>query len=1149
MKLKVSAGHFVLVSLFVASQLFSQTTSTEVLGTVSDTSGAVIPEAKVTLLRIATGQKRETTTSSSGDFNFPLIEIGEYSVTVQASGFKAQEKRGIVIQLQQKARVNFQLSVGEVAETVEVVASAVALKTEDAAVGHVIDNKRIVELPLNGRNISALAVLTAGVQFGNRQGIGDGSGGSPFPGRMVAVSANGQREINQQISMDGVVATEPQTNTMTFTPSVDAIEEFKVQTSSYSAEYGQNSGAVVQIAMKSGTNQFRGTLYEFLRHDKTAAENYFLNFELPAGAARRPKNALRRNQFGVFLGGPVLLPKIYNGKDRTFWSFNYEGLRQTQESVQEGFWYPEPFRRGDFSALLRPVIRNGRAIRSPIIIFDPLTGEPFRDTQGNITNIIPASRVRKASADFINRFQPLPMFQPEDILDVNARASVPVTLKSNQYFFRIDHQLTSKDKVFVRYATDRSNMVEQVLNPSFPRFIQSPVNNVATQHIHLFSSRVLNEFRYGVHRMRAEYTNPRTNTDFDIDSLGIGQIRVAIDNNRKMTPRETGIPFMFGGIGDRDASLNATNSWVHQFADNLSINRGSHNFKMGGEIRVLQLNHQSTNNPRGSITCCPGGYELAGFLLGQYSGSLTAEGFPLTQPRQKRSSLYFLDDWKATRKLTLNLGIRWDYFPVATDANGGWRNLRLDQLTQASDGRRLPTLVPSGNVAGAKLFNGDNRFFMPRVGLAYRLTDRWVLRMGGGWFVNAQHLDNYQILSRAPPRSGNLTFQYVEDTAQVIPYAYAGQTYNISTRAVRPGTLTITPENVYPGSPNVQRRTGLILIPPDNKYSSHVQWSFDIQRALPFQAFLTVAYVGSKTSHIDTSWANFNSPDPSPNSDVDGRRPWQAYVDPYFNNEPRGLSTIRYLDSYANGFYHGLQTTVEKRYSKGLVVNMAYTFSKSMGEGYERNGGEVSQDPRNRRADRQRYFFDTTHNANINYVYEMPFLNRFKGVLGGIIGGWQTNGIVTMRTGFPFNFGGGGNLNTGGPSRPDRIADGRLAGAARRALWFDITAFRRTECNIASRQDLCHYGNAAKDAMIGPPSHNFDLSIYKNWRISPLGEQGRLQFRAEFFNAFNTPHYGTPNGISFTTQDSVVPDGARNGEIRGLVSPMRIIQFGMKLYF
>ena len=377
--------------LLLAGSLAAQTTSTEVLGTVTDPSGALVAGAEVILLRIDTGEKRTTVTTASGDYSFPLIETGNYTVKASAPGFKILEKTGVTVTLQQKARVNFTLQVGATTESMQVVASGVELKSDDAVVGQAIDNRRISELPMNGRNIASLLVTVPGVEYGLRQGF-DGEGGNLVPGRIIAVTANGQRELNAQVTIDGVVAGGSQVNVVTLVPSVDAMEQIKVQTSSYSAEYGQNNGAIVQIAMKSGTNKFRGTLFEFLRNDKTSALNYFLNFQLAATATPLQPPRLRRNQFGAFLAGPVILPKIYNGKDRTFWSFSFEALRLTQETVSEAFYFPQEFRNGDFSALLKPLIRNGAPVRAPVIIYDPVTGEPFRDAAGNINNIIQIGR-------------------------------------------------------------------------------------------------------------------------------------------------------------------------------------------------------------------------------------------------------------------------------------------------------------------------------------------------------------------------------------------------------------------------------------------------------------------------------------------------------------------------------------------------------------------------------------------------------------------------------------------------------------------------------------------------------------------------------------------------------------------------------------
>jgi hypothetical protein len=1127
------------------------------LGTVLDPSGGTVPNAKVTLLRVATGERRVTTTSAAGNYSFPLIETGEYRVTAEAAGFQVMEKTGITVQLQQRARVDFQLTVGATTESVQVVAAAVALKTEDAAVGQVIDNKRVIELPLNGRNISALAVLTPGVQFGAQRSGEDGQGGQ-IPGRMVAVYANGQRSVGQQVTLDGVIITGSQNNMVAFTPSVDAVDEFKVQTSSYSAEYGQSTGAVVQIAMKSGTNEFHGTFFEFLRNDKLAAKHYFLNFQLPAGTRQLPANALRRNQFGTFLSGPVYLGSLYDGRNKTFWSFSYEGTRYTSESAQETFWYPQAFRDGDFSALLKPPLgSDGRPIRTPVVIYDPLTGEPFRDGAGNITNIIPAARINKNAQSFINAFQPLPIFQREDPLDNNVQVNVATMVRSNQYFWRVDHNLGANDKVFVRWLGDRQISPQPTTNPYFPKTYRMNPSTWAAQWVHIFSPTVLNEFRAGWYHSIESDTSPRSNTDFDLDSLGIGKFRMVSQGNRKLKPVEAGIPH-FSGLsdmpGDRDNSEPGfADANQYEIANNLAIIRGNHGIKLGMNWRRPTLDAGSSNDPRGRIGTSGniGGYAFAGWLMGYVASTQTAEGLAYNEGRQNRWSLYILDDWKATRKLTVNYGLRWDYFQVPYDRFGAWRSLRFDMLSTGADGKQWPTFWPEPGTENSKVVGPDNRYFMPRLGIAYRPADKWVVRAGAGWFVSGQQMENFNIIGRNPPNGGSYGFTQITDTALRFNYQYGGQTYNIQTRKIRPGTDVLSLDNMFPSEKPAGSRVNLLAVPYNNRYSNTYQWSLDIQRALPFNTFLSIGYVGSVSKHLDTTVPGFNDARPSSNTDINSRRPYQNYVSLGEGNTVLPLGTIRYLDSYQSSNYNGLQVMVEKRYSNGLTFGMNYTYSKALGDngGTDRNSGaSVQPDVTNRRADYGRINFDITHAASINFVYDMPFLQRFKGVASAILGGWQTNGIVSLRTGFPFSPNGGSDLNTGSSVRPDRLADGRLDDPTR-LKWFDPSAFQRVTCNNAARPDLCHYGNSGAYILNRPGTKTFDLSLYKNWRIPPLGEQGRLQFRAESFNTFNTPQFGTPNNIGWNSSTSVAPDSPRMGEIRSLALPMRIIQFGMKLYF
>ncbi|HWC00529.1 MAG TPA: TonB-dependent receptor, partial [Bryobacteraceae bacterium] len=920
----------------VAPVLHGQTTSSEILGFVGDTSGAAVPGAKVTITRTATGESRSSVTSSAGDYSFPAIEIGEYNVAVEMQGFKTQRFTGVRVETQQKARVDFKLEVGTLAETVDVVASTVALKTEDATVGQVIENKRITELPLNGRNMQMLAAMVAGVQIGTRTGgqADPTQGGFPIPGAGISVIANGQREINSNVLLDGIDAKEPRTHITVFTPSIDAVEEFKVQTGSYSAEFGQGSGAQVQITMKSGTNNLHGTLFEFLRNDKLDAENYFLNFQRPAGVDRLPKDRLRQNQFGAVISGPVFIPKLYNGKNRTFWAFDYEGRREAVEQLQTS-WYPDQaMRNGDFSALLRPGINSatGKPFRDPILIYDPVTGLPFAN------NAIPQSRISQGARNLLN-YLPTPQFQQADMLDFTNRQAVPQDIRQNQYYARVDHNISDSDKIFGRIALDRSEWYQNYLNPSFPYFLTSRATNLANQWLHTFSPTTLNEFRFGFNIANDDTFNPRSNTNFSTDSLDIGQFRVVTDNNRPFTSRETGIPpitipSIGAGIGDRDGGNGYDRLANYQFSDSMTFVRNKHNLKLGFEYRYIRMERAAANIPRGSLafSSVESGFDFASVMLGYPDSASTGEGFPLTLPRNHRRSAYFLDEWRPNSRLTINAGLRWDYYGVPIDAGGYWRTLSITERQDVPGVGSLPTVIPPGRPSSAgaeELWSYGSGSFQPRLGIAFRPTDKWVIRTGGGLFSSVQHMNNYTILNLMPPLSGSDTYNAVTDPAQTYPVTANGVTVNVPTRIFRSGLPILTLDNPFAGSARA-KRSNLSMIAPDHKQMTDWQWSFDVQRELPWQTVLTVGYVGSKSTHLANSFSNYNSPDPSSDTNIDARRPIQQYYD---SGVVGNLGAVRFLDSYANGTYQGLQVTAEKRFSGGLSYGFAYTYSKSLGEG------------------------------------------------------------------------------------------------------------------------------------------------------------------------------------------------------------------------
>lgn len=1117
----------------------AQTTSTEILGLVTDSSGSVVPGAKVTITRVATGEKRTVETNAAGEYSFPLIEIGDYNVHVTMQGFKAQTVTGLHVELQQKARVNVTLEVGQVTDSVEVSAQAIALKTEDASVGQVIENKRIVELPLNGRNMGQLAVLVPGVQYGVRTGMADGMSGYPIPGTGMSIIANGIRELHNTISLDGVDAKNPRVHITVFAPSIEAIEEFKVQSGSYSAEYGIGAGGIINVSMKSGTNRLHGTVFEFLRNEKLDAKTYFLNFQVPAGSALKAKDRLRRNQFGAVMSGPVVIPKIYNGRNRTFWAFDFEGRRQNVESVSTA-WFPnQAFRSGDLSALLSPATNpaTGAPYRRPIQVYDPLTGIPIPG------NLIPSSRLSPGAQNLIKSFLPQPQFQPADVLDFSYQAAVPQILNDNQYFWRVDHIFSDANRVFVRDAIDRARVDQMSVNPNFPVFTTSKARNLASQWIHTFNPTTLNEFRLGLNVADDDVFNPRTNTDFNPNTLGIGQYTIPGAGNRSLTPRETGVPLMGFTIGDGDTGNGWDRMQTWQFADNLALVRGKHAFKMGMELRYEHMDRAAANTPRGnmSFSATESGYDFASLLLGYPNVAATPQGLPLTLPRAKLWGAYFLDEWKVTPRLTVNAGLRWDYYREPIDAGGYTRNLSFARLYTMPDGTTIPTIFPekmdsNGYSGGAiPMWNQEGGFFLPRLGLAYRPASKWAIRAGAGRYASPIHLNVFTPLNLAPPLSGVLQFNSVTD-------ALSG-----GTRMFRAGSPIITLDNPFGGTA-LNTPINLYGVSENHRSIDVSQWSFDIQRELPLDSVLTIAYVGSKSTHAGDAYENWNDAAPSSNTNIQARRPFPYFYDPNYGGV-RGLGSISFFDSYENTHYHGLQLSAEKRYGHGLTFGLNYTFSKTLGVG-EGSGNSPSyiQEPlTNRDASKGRAQFDQTHAATAHFVYELPFGKGLHGVPAAFLKGWETNGILTLRSGLPYNVT-GGDLNTGLSSyiRPDRIADGRLFEAASRQLWYDPSAFRRVTCNIPGRPDLCHYGDSGYNPLVSPGQRNLDFSAFKNFEIR---EGTRLQFRSEFFNATNTPFFGSPNGLSYTTTTSIVPDGPRVGEIRGLRTPMRIIQFALKLSF
>ncbi|MBL8293652.1 MAG: carboxypeptidase regulatory-like domain-containing protein, partial [Bryobacterales bacterium] len=593
------------ILLVTAAGLSAQTASTQILGLVTDASGAVVPGATITAKRIETGDVRTTTSNETGNYIFPLVDSGTYEVTATATGFKTEIRRNVPLELNQKGRIDFQLQVGTQAETVEVSSSLPLLKTEDATLGSVVDHKRIVELPLNGRNFAQAATLMPGVVYGSaRMGIDGQStiGTRAMPGQIVGISANGQRDANQNITLDGVSATDGFKSAMLFVPSLEAIEEFKIQSAVYSAEYGMNSGAQANVSIKSGTNQWHGTAFEFLRNDAMDARGFFL-------APSQNKNKLRRNQFGGVFSGPI-------SRDKTFFLVNYEGRREVRATPSRSAVPTVAMRNGDFSEIIQPGNRWYRNDANPAAtraIRLPGDTVPFPG------NLIPRNLLNPVSLNVLTfkkgspfaegGFIPLPNFDEQARATNNVQNLVGTNdqvLNSDQVLGRVDHRFNDNHRIFGRYVMVPSSWLNAPLNKAQQFTTKFRAQNFGVGYSWVVSPRMVNDLRVGYNRIRANQLGLQTNTDFTHRDLGM-DFRVTGDGNRTLTPKEEGLPNIsitnFSGTGSGNVTFNVNQT--AEIADSVSINRGRHNFKFGGQWRSSPVINEASNLPRGQITFSP----------------------------------------------------------------------------------------------------------------------------------------------------------------------------------------------------------------------------------------------------------------------------------------------------------------------------------------------------------------------------------------------------------------------------------------------------------------------------------------------------------------------------------------------------------------
>ncbi len=1035
-----------ILGMCLSGALYAQSTAT-VVGTITDSSGASVAGAKVSAINSDTGFTRTATSGASGVYDLTSVPIGRYTFRATLGGFKESLVHNVVLQVAQEARVDIKLEPGDVASSVVVDAAPSLIQTDASSIGQVIVQKQILDLPLNGRDFTQLAALTPGAITSNVPG--GPPRGEQFGSTTVSVS--GGQSAKTEFLLDGITNQEQLYDGVQFSPSIDFLQEFRVLSNSFSAEYGRGSAAVV-VSTRSGTNQFHGSAFEFFRNDALDAKNFFAITAPP----------LRRNQFGGSVGGPIL-------KNRLFFFLNYEGYRLTQPGTITATVPTQALRNGDLASVTKPVL-------------DPLTGQPFPNNQ------IPASRVDPIASFFL-KFVPLPNASNGRYIFNGGRVS-----NQDQGNVRVDYRLNDKDNFFLRYSQNNfsasnpgglptSGGTNQVVN----------TKNGAASWTHLFSPSVINEVRGGYGYLIGSNVAQGVGTNYTTQSGILGFEQTSLNFPGFPTVGVGGFSSFTNG-NPFNPIINPTNTL--EISDIVTINKGKHSIRAGIDFRHYHLTSTNSAWSRGSFSFNGqfSGNALADYLLGYPQSGI--RDFPRNQFGLKNVDypIFVQDDIKVTPKLTVNLGLRYDlqnapsqdlgqnsYFDVSrgkwvvSTYKNGQINLTTQQVAQtAYDTFKSYIITTKEAGIDNNIQTESKKSFAPRIGLAYRPfgNDSTVVRAGYGIFY---------LLQRGNPAVSNGIVN--------VPFIVDQFKSNFST-AAGPAFTTRTLFNspFSSGGANLSA-TDLLLRPP---YSQ--QWNFAIQREVARTLSLQVAYVGNKGTRLDKN-EYFNVATPGP-GDPSTRRQF-----PQFGQG--GLYT-----NAGNSNYHALQITLEKRFSAGLTFLSAYTWSKLIDDGNVSSNSFATQNPFNLAADRGPSAYDVTQRSVTSFTYELPYgRSRRYGsniprLLDYALGGWQTAGIFTVQGGFPFSVtesADPSNTSGGFDYRPDVVGNPKISNQSIQQ-WFNPSAFRRPAAYT--------FGNAGRNILRAPGLTNLDLSLLKNFHFT---ESFYLQFRAEAFNVANHPHFFAPN--------------------------------------
>lgn len=1048
---------------------FGQETTGTIRGIVTDPARAVVRGATITATNQSTGVQRKVQSGAEGGFVFPLLPVGAYEFTAQAPGFRRYVRRGIQVSVAQQLELDIALTLGEVSETVVVVGSAEEVNTTRGSAGQVMETTAIQQLPLNGRNFLQLATIQAGVA---PRGAAVTESTPVLPGQQT-FSVNGLRPQSNNFLLDGADNNDGVLGSAASVPSPDALDEFRILTNAYSAEYGRGGGAVVNVLTRGGTNQFHGSAYDYLRNSTFDARNFF-SPTVPS---------LIRNQFGGTLGGPVR-------KDRTFLFGSYEGLRQKQGTVASATVLSARERQGDFSlTATKPR--------------DPATNAAFPN------NLIPASRINPIARNIL-ALMPLPNAGPNTLISTADNVT-----NANQFLLRGDHAVSSKNALSARYFRQTGDIAKPftfpppVNIPGLPFEDEFGFQNAVVTDTHTFRGNLINEARINVGRTRTFNNHPA----YRIDPASLG-----------FTYQAANIPMILGSgltaFGTSTSSDGLRRDTTFQLQDHVTWVKGRHTVKFGLDFYHNRFSLREDAGVNGSFNFTGGvsGSTAADLLLGLASRFSQASAGTTAYFRSNLIQPYVQDDFRISRRLTLNLGLRYELnLPVSEAQNRllAFRPGQKSQLVPAA-----PTgLLFQGDSGVHQIIRTDKNNWAPRVGFAWDVFGdaKTSFRGGYGLFYDSV-----------------LGVIYT-NTAVSLPFTVSASPATVQSFANPWGTQ----------NPFSQANSGLFfpslsqLTVIDRNYTTPYsqQWNLSLERALPRNVVITAGYLGTRGLHLPGSQVlNAGAFAPGANSrNIDARRPYG----PAFGQILNFMSEL-------NSSYHSLQLSGSKRFSHGLTFLTSYTFGKALDQSSFPTGrlavrvGTLVQDQNNYAAEKGLANFDQRHRFNVSYVWDLPWLRSRKDAVGFIAGGWQLSGIVSVASGQPFIIQDGSDPNVDGVAsdRPNLIRNPNLPASQRTlAKWWDTGAFTRIPSGTNA------YGNAGRNIVIGPNFRNFDASLAKSFR---LREATNLQFRWEVFNVPNHPNFANPSGGSPTNDVS----SPLFGQIQSTqANNERVMQLGLRLTF